>query len=525
VTKTESSENYPQAATVQEIESSANSAAIENAATPEVERRSVDWDVRQGPKNYLTLVVAQVASALLSFTSVWLATRLLGPTGYGGVVAIVAASQAIGQLAVNWTSGSLPRYGVQEFVERGNIARPFWTRFWIFTPNAILVLATSWLWLPLLSSLLKLPRQAYWLVLAHFLANAFWVHVQQGMQGAKLMRLQGMLLTFERGLVLLVVGACVIAEQASFLTVALAYIFAPLGASLVGLWALRKMILPVSGIDGDLLKRMLKFSIPIFPASFIGYMSSNFLDAFFISHYLTSAHLGIYSVTYLISGTSLQLPLLVGSVLIPLFITLEVGGSEERAQRFMLNALPLLSLLWGIACIFVAAVGVFIFPRLFGNQFTDMGLLLWPLMAAAAVSGPVLMGYAPYAHSKAVTYVPMLGAIGASVVNVGLNFLLIPSYGLKGCAWATTVAFAVHPIVIISLVHWRLLHKPTWILQALIPPVAGAVSALFYSGFIALSVTLLLTALLTLLHRQSLSTGLKMLRNIQRRNSSVPVHS
>jgi O-antigen/teichoic acid export membrane protein len=525
VTKTDSSENYSPTAALQEMATSATSSAIENAVTPEVERRSVDWDLRQGPKNYMALVAAQVASGLLSFISVWLATRLLGPTGYGGVVAIIAASQAIGQLAVNWTSGSLSRYGVQEFVERGSIARPFWTRFWIFVPNVILVLATSWLWLPLLSSLLKLPPQAYWLVLAHFLANAVWIHVQQGMQGAKLMRLQGSLLTFERVLVLIVVGACVITQRASFLTVALAYIFAPLGASLAGLWALRRLILPVCGIDLALLKRMLKFSIPILPASLVGYMSSNFLDAFFISHYLTSAHLGVYSVTYLISGTSLQLPLLVGSVLIPLFITLQVGGSEERAQRFMLNALPLLTLLWGVACIFVAAIGVYIFPRIFGDQFTEMGPLLWPLMAAAAVSGPVLMGYAPYTHSKAVTYVPMLGAIGASAVNVILNFLLVPSYGLQGCAWATTAAFAVHPIVIISVVHWRLLHKPTWILQALIPPVAGAVCALFYSGFVALGMTLVLTALLTLLHRQSLSAGLKMLRNIQRGQSGLPVQA
>jgi O-antigen/teichoic acid export membrane protein len=523
LTKTDFSENYPQAAALDEIETSATSTAIENAVTPEVERRSVEWDLRQGPKNYLALVVAQVASGLLSLISVWLATRLLGSTGYGGVVAIVAASQAIGQLAVNWTSGSLSRYGVQDFVERGSIARPFWTRFWIFVPNVILVLATSWLWLPVLSSLLKLPPQAYLLVLAHFLANAFWIHVQMGMQGAKLMRLQGSFLTLERLLVLLIVGVCVIMQQASFLTVALAYIFAPLGASLSGLWVLRRLILPVSGIDRELLKRMLKFSIPILPASLIGYMSSNYLDAFFISHYLTSAHLGVYSVVYLISGTSLQLPLLVGSVLIPLFITLEVGGSEERAQRFMLNTLPLLTLLWGTACIFVAAIGVYVFPRIFGDQFTEMGPLLWPLMAAAAVSGPVLMGYAPYTHSKAVTYVPMLGAIGASAVNVILNFLLVPIYGLKGCAWATTVAFAVHPIIIISLVHWRLLQKPTWILQALIPPVAGAVCALFYSGLVALAVTLLLTLLLALLHRQSLRAGLKMLRNIQRGRTGLPL--
>ena len=212
-----------------------------------VERRSASWDLSQGPKNYAALVAAQVASGILSFAAVWLATRLLGSSGYGGVVAIIAASQAIGQLAVNWTSASVSVYGVQEFVQTGHISKPFWTRFWIFLPNVLIVIVTAPLWLPLLSSLLKLSPEAYLFVLAHFVTNALWIHIQQGLQGAKLIRLQGSLLTLERVLVLLIVVACAATGKATFLTIALAYIFAPLGASAAGLWALRKFIFPVSG--------------------------------------------------------------------------------------------------------------------------------------------------------------------------------------------------------------------------------------------------------------------------------------
>lgn len=502
----------PQTAALQDF-AVAKGSGIENTATPE--RRTVDWDLRQGPKNYLTLVAAQIASGLLSFISVWLATRLLGSTGYGAVVAIIAASQAIGQLAVNWTSASLSRYGVQEFVQTGSISKPFWTRFWILVPNAALVLATSWLWLPFLSSLLKLPPQAYMLVLAHFLTNALWIHVQQGLQGSKLMRLQGSLLTVERVIVFLIILACAISGQASFLRIALAYILAPLVASAAGFWALRKLIFPISGIDGTLLRRMLKFSLPILPASLLGYMSTNYLDAFFISHYLSGAHLGVYAVVYLISGTSLQLPLLVGTVLIPLFITLEIDGTDDRARRFMLNGLPLLTLLWGIACSCVAAVGSYLFPQIFGDQFREMGKLLWPLMAAAALAGPFLMGYAPFSHSKSVTYIAMLAAIAAALVNVSLNILLIPRFGLVGCAWATTIAFALHLVVVIVLVDLRLLLGRSWTLLAVLPPVAGALCASIYSvSFIALGVTLLLYTLLALVFRQSVSAGFRMLKNI-----------
>lgn len=504
----------PQTAALQHIAEPIGS-SIEKAVTPEVERRSVDWDLSQGPKNYLTLVAAQVASGLLSFISVWLATRLLGSTGYGGVVAIIAASQAIGQLTVNWTSTSLSRFGVEEFVQAGSISKPFWTRFWIFVPNAILVLATSWFWLPFLSSLLKLPSQAYLLVLAHFLTNALWIHVQQGLQGAKLMRLQGSLLTVERVIVLLIILVCVISGPVSFLRIALAYIFAPLVASAAGFWALRKLIFPVSGLDGILLRRMLKFSLPILPASLLGYLSTNYLDAFFITHYLSGAHLGVYAVVYLISGTSLQLPLLVGTVLIPLFITLEIDGTDDRARRFMLNGLPLLTLLWGIACSCVAAFGSYLLPQIFGDQFREMGKLLWPLMAAAALAGPFLMGYAPFSHSKSVTYIAMLGAIAAALVNVSLNFLLIPRFGLVGCAWATTIAFGIYLVVVIGLVHLRLLPGRSWTLFAVSPAVAGAICASAYDVSLgALAVTLVSSALLALVFRKSVSTGFMMLKNL-----------
>lgn len=430
-------------------------------------------------------------------------------------MAIIAASQAIGQLAVNWTSASLARYAVEEFVETGNIARPFWTRFWFFLPNTVLVLVTSPFWLPALSSLLKLSPQTYLFVLAHFLTNALWTHVQQGLQGAKLMRLQGSLLTVERVIVFLIILACAISNRGSFLTIALAYILAPLGASIAGFWALRRFIFPVSGLDRDLLRRMLKFSLPILPASLLGYMSTNYLDAFFITHYLSGAHLGVYAVVYLISGTSLQLPLLLGTILIPLFITLQIDGTDDRARRFMLNGLPLLTLLWGIACSCIAAVGTYIFPQIFGDQFREMGKLLWPLMAAAALAGPLLMGYAPYSHSKSVTYIAMLAAFSSALVNVMLNILLIPRFGLVGCAWATTIAFALHLVVVIVLVHLQLLPGRSWTLLAVLPPVAGALCASVYAvSFRALGVTLLLSALLALIFRKSVSTGVRMLTNI-----------
>ncbi len=461
------------------------------------------------------LVSAQAASAVFSFAAVWLAAQLLGSSGYGRVVAVIAASQAISQLFVNWTSVSLWRYGVEEFVETGRIARAFWTRTWILLPNLSIVIVLSPFWLPLLSSLLNLPPQAHRLVLGHFIATAIWIHVQQGLHGAKLMLTQGFLLAVERLLVLIVAAALLVAGSASFLTVALAYIVAPLGASLIGLWLLGRLILPVAGVDRARLRLMLTFSLPTLPASLVGYLSTNYLDALFITHYLSARDLGIYAVGYQISGMALQLPLLAGSVLLPLFVTLQLEGQSERASRFIQNGLPILTLGWGVGCGVLAAIGGYLLPFVFGDQFQVLGGLLWPLMAAAALAGPQLMGYLPLSSSRSATYVAMFGAIAAAFVNVLLNYLFIPRFGLVGCAWATAAAHGASLMVVFGWVHWRVLARPTWTLQAVLPIVIGSIYASIEAvSWQALGFVLLLSAALMLLHLRSAMTGFKMLKNV-----------
>jgi O-antigen/teichoic acid export membrane protein len=485
-------------------------------------RRDSGWDIRYGPSNYLVLVGAQAASALLSFAAVWIATRYLGPSGYGSVVAILAASQLMMQLALNWTAVSLSRYGCEEFVETGLVARAFWSRLLILIVNLVIVVATFPLWGPLVSDWLHIPSQAQPLILVYLLAASCWLHVQQTLQAAKLQRSQGVLLAVERGIVLLLLVALALIERATLVSLVLAYICGSAGACLIGLWRLRSLIYPVVSLNRLFLKRMLTFSLPLIPSSLIGYFSTNYLDAWFIVRYLSLAELGVYSVAYQLIGMSMQLPLLAGSLLMPLFITLQVGGRDDRVDRFMREVLPLLTLLWSMCCALVAVIGSYILPGFFGPQFLATADLLWPLMAASALACPVLIGYGPLASTIGATYVAAAGAGVAACVNVILNILLIPRFGLSGCAWATAGAYGTSMVAIALLMHRRAPLNRTWILQATLPALFGAGYKAWHGGNLgALAVAFLTTALLTLLHRRSIAAGFVTLHNQQRLRSSA----
>ena len=148
------------------------------------ERQNSAWDISNASRNYFLLALSQVGSALCSFGTVWLITRNLGSEGYGGIVAVIAASQ-VAQVFVNWTSVAVVRFGVDEFVETAKIARIFWVRLFILAVNIAVVLSLSQVWFTPLSGWLKLSPGAFWLVLIHFAVTAFWMHFQVSLQGCQ----------------------------------------------------------------------------------------------------------------------------------------------------------------------------------------------------------------------------------------------------------------------------------------------------------------------------------------------------
>jgi O-antigen/teichoic acid export membrane protein len=475
-------------------------------------RRSADWDVRSGPRNYLGLVGAQAIGSALACAALWLATRVLGPAGYGGVAAIMAASQLASQLAVQWSAVSVVRFGCQEFIETGRAATAFWARSAILVPNLIVLVAASRWWLPPVCASLHLPSEAHRLVLSHLVTTAVWIHVQQALQAVKLPRLQGGLLAAERGLLFLGLAGLAETGGATPITVMWAYVLAPVIVSAVGLWQLRSLVCFRSRLDGSLLRRMAWFSLPLIPYSLAGYLSTSYLDAFFISHYLSSADLGRYSLAYQLAGTVMQLPVIAGSLLLPYFITLQATGRDGQVLRYMRDALPLAALLWSAVCVLGAGLGSLLVPILFGHQFRAAAALLWPLMAAAALAGPGCMGYAPVTNARSMTYIAAMASLASAITNVALDGLMIPHYGLVGCAWATVGAYGVSLLTMAWHVHRRVPSSRNWAVLATTPAVIGAGFATWRADSTgALLIAILLSVILMFAQRKTILSGIQAL--------------
>jgi O-antigen/teichoic acid export membrane protein len=242
---------------------------------------------------------------------------------------------------------------------------------------------------------------------------------------------------------------------------------------------------------------MLRFSLPLVANGVVGYLSSNFIDAYFLLKYLPVATLGVYTVGFQYAGALMQPATLAGTLLLPFFVTQLAHGREDRIQRYFAHALPTISVAWSLVCVTAGWMGATILPHLLGDQFREIGRVVWPLAIASAVAGPVLLGLGSLAAAQNLTYRAALASALAATANVVFDILWIPRFGMAGSAWATAVAYGCSALV------WVLLSRRTCPLLGIFAGILPAAVAAMCCGlrmgdgsiFIAAALTAIVVAL------------------------------
>lgn len=489
---------------------------ITQPASSSHERQSSAWDIRNAPRNYAALVAYQVLSAAFSFATVWLITRHLSSEGYGGIVAVIAASQ-VAQVFVNWTSTAVVRFGVDEFIETEKISRTFWMRLIVLAINLLAVALVSRLWFPTLADWLKLSPETFWLVITHFVVTAVWSHVQMSLQAAKLPRIQGFLQMIERLLIFAGIYAVATAANLRPFEAMLCYILAPAVTIVAGLFKLRHFISTRFDIDRAFVRNIVAYSIPLLPFSLVGYFAGSYVDAVFISKFLSTRDLGIYSVATQISGIAMQLPTLANTLLLPLFVTLLKETGHERLQNYFRNVMPSIALLWGMTCAAVAFVAYHLLPRVFGSEFAGSVLPLWILLNAAVVAIPIALGYAALSNATSKTYISMYAAVLAAIVNIVGNIVLIPEYGLIGCAWASLTAYSVSVLTFGILLRRAEKIPISRAVLATFPSISGAILLTIFSNPLwTLILNVVLSLSVALMFKESLNQMFPFFRKLRK---------
>ena len=209
------------------------------------------------------------------------------------------------------------------------------------------------------------------------------------------------------------------------------------------LYLLKGKIIPVER------KRLLKFFsfLSISSISFVFFIHT---DVFMLGYFLPSEFVGFYSAIFSITITIAALFISLGSVFLPAFTQIQLN--YQRLKRGFGKVFHYSSLLAIPAAIGLAYVAIPFLQIIYGQAYVPIQYKLTLIITAAILSFLVFEAclsalYLSLFASKESTKLPAFIMLGATIINIALNYILISSlikinieYGLIGAALATIIS-------------------------------------------------------------------------------------
>lgn len=200
------------------------------------------------------------------------------------------------------------------------------------------------------------------------------------------------------------------------------------------------------GIDWVLIRKFLAVSLPLLPVGFSQWALQS-LDSYFILFYLGARSVGVNSVAYTLASLLLGLLTVLNYVYYPTL----VGVWEQSRDRFfgvVHTSIRYVTLVSGWAIVVFAASSSFLVRLLAARNFGEAAPLV-PLIATAFAFHTVTQMYQAAILTFHKKTVPIAFAyITGLIVNVVLNPVTIPRFGLTGAAWNTILGYGASHVLI-----------------------------------------------------------------------------
>lgn len=391
--------------------------------------------------DYLFMIFFNALVSILSFGTTWLLLSRLGRAKYAEIVSLTNLSLLVVILVGDWSAQAMVRFGTEEFTATGKINKVFWNRLYLVTSCLLVAICTSPFWSQFLIQSFNFSFSGIIFILFYIPAQLYWNHIQRILPAIQFHRSRYPLLALERLVVLLAINILVLINQLTINSLLPYYIVASLTVSFVSTYLIRNVIIPVKFPDKIILKKIAVFSWPLIPTSLIGVLSTNTVDYLFVRKYSNLVDLGVYALAVQISGLIQQIPLIAGDLTTPRFINWRLGNHNDKISDFINHTFIPLHWLWTGACLAGAILVAQVGPSFIPVNYQLICELVWPLSIVTSIVTIWYVIWNPLLTSHEEVRIVMWSSIATGIVNVSLNFLLIPKFGVVGCAWATACAF------------------------------------------------------------------------------------
>lgn len=205
--------------------------------------------------------------------------------------------------------------------------------------------------------------------------------------------------------------------------------------------ALPKAGHPADGaLDGTLKKRIFNFWYKFLVISLIDIVVFEKSEVFFLDIYADYSMIAFYTIAFSLSSKVMRLvPYSLTNIMLPIFTEKHSTGDTEGQHTVYTYSLKYLAIV--IAPIFVG--GVFISRELitgiYGIDFSPAADIFWITLLTASLAAFFGPSASLLGAMEKLSFLLVIGVIGICL-NVSMDLLLIPRYGIHGAAWANLIA-------------------------------------------------------------------------------------
>lgn len=205
----------------------------------------------------------------------------------------------------------------------------------------------------------------------------------------------------------------------------------------VALWLMLSVVKPDMRPRRDLLRDLLHIAAPVGVSSIFTTIILR-ADVIFLEHLRTSTEVGLYSAAYRVLDLAVFVSITVITPLIPILAS-QIGRDKAAALIDCRMAAQFAGLFALPAAIALPAVGPSILSTVLGHEFigaaAPLNVLAWNFVfiVFALLGSSINLANGQVAHGY-------WNAPLACLINLWLNFLLIPRFGMVGAAWAAVAS-------------------------------------------------------------------------------------
>lgn len=386
------------------------------------------------------MVVRAIAGAI-NFLTLLILARLLTPDEYGQYALVLAVVALIQTFAFQWLRESLLRFLPLSMVNRSALLS---TTLLVYLALAIII--TFGASATILFSYFH-QRDPVYSLFSIILGTA--ILLGEGWLGLNLElarsnfrpRLYGGLWISKSVLALVVGGGLAYLGFSS----SGALLGAAVGAALPtvftsGPWMRTRLALG----DKSVAKSLFSYGLPLSAHLALGQVILS-SDRLFLRHYEDLSSVGIYALGYDLTWQSiLMLTMAVNTAALPLaFRKMETGGLHAAQVQLKQN----LNVLLAVALPLVVGISLIAsnFAYVFVSQDYASGVAaIIPWVAISVLLFSVKIGYADLAFQLTKSTLGQVWVTSsAALINIILNVLMIPPFGIMGAAYSTAIAYAV----------------------------------------------------------------------------------